>query len=358
MTSDLNALGEQLTSARMAKGLSLRALAARLGYATHSELSAYERGRLVLPAHQVGAMAEVLGLDATVLGHLQRRAQQEREARLGLLHEGRLPPVTLSLPPRDDRFVGRDGLIDEVVSSIRSGEAITMLVGAEGVGKTAVAIEVAHRLSPEFGLLEFVSEQGVDISGERHLIVVDDVSRPGRLSAGHGVILGTARGTAWRGPGRVIRVPPLTRDESRAFMTQRLIAGWGHADLDDVAGALGDIPRALALACGYANEAAVTAPDYLTRLEGGEPAGLCYAFVERFSAPARELIAMLSFMGAGPTPTTLFTNWPMQLPPDLRDAVRDELGFRDAIALLTRLALVRTGVGQIEVPRPIRRASW
>jgi hypothetical protein len=119
---------------------------------------------------------------------------------------------------------------------------------------------------------------------------------------------------------------------------------------------LGDIPRALALACGYANEAAVTAPDYLTRLEGGEPAGLCYAFVERFSAPARELIAMLSFMGAGPTPTTLFTNWPMQLPPDLRDAVRDELGFRDAIALLTRLALVRTGVGQIEVPRPIRRA--
>jgi predicted ATPase/DNA-binding winged helix-turn-helix (wHTH) protein len=61
------------------------------------------------------------------------------------------------LPARPiDAFVGRAALVDEVGSRIRGGARSVTLVGPGGVGKTRVALEVAHRMTDHFDRVLFV----------------------------------------------------------------------------------------------------------------------------------------------------------------------------------------------------------
>ncbi|WP_415845265.1 winged helix-turn-helix domain-containing protein [Stutzerimonas zhaodongensis] len=64
--------------------------------------------------------------------------------------------VRKPLPPRNPAIVGREDLIARLTEQLRNSRFVT-LTGAGGVGKTTVAIEVAHRLEDEFpdGVLVF-----------------------------------------------------------------------------------------------------------------------------------------------------------------------------------------------------------
>ena len=57
----------------------------------------------------------------------------------------RAPPAT-ELPARRDRLIGREQLAADVVSALGTSRLVT-LVGPGGVGKTSLALEVAHQLS-------------------------------------------------------------------------------------------------------------------------------------------------------------------------------------------------------------------
>lgn len=65
------------------------------------------------------------------------------------------PPVPRQLPPRVTPFVGRERLIGEMETMLGAaasgtGPALVLLTGAAGVGKTSLAVHVAHRSTAAF----------------------------------------------------------------------------------------------------------------------------------------------------------------------------------------------------------------
>ena len=64
------------------------------------------------------------------------------------------PPGPCELPPDIDDFTGREGPLAELESLLADNQAtavvITAIAGKAGVGKTALAVRVAHRLRPRF----------------------------------------------------------------------------------------------------------------------------------------------------------------------------------------------------------------
>lgn len=65
------------------------------------------------------------------------------------------PPVPRQLPPKMTPFVGREQLIGEMEAMLGSaasgtGAALVLLTGAAGVGKTGLAVHVAHRSTAAF----------------------------------------------------------------------------------------------------------------------------------------------------------------------------------------------------------------
>ena len=74
-------LGALLRGLREARGWSLRKAARKLKYHSHSQLSAFEAGKEILPLRRVAIVAKVLGANADELETLRRRAQAEKEQR-------------------------------------------------------------------------------------------------------------------------------------------------------------------------------------------------------------------------------------------------------------------------------------
>ncbi|MET8850142.1 helix-turn-helix transcriptional regulator [Amycolatopsis sp. NPDC004625] len=74
-------LGARIREARMARGLSLRAVARQVGLAGHGTLVDYEHGRRIPPDDLVAALERVLGIDDGSLRDLRARALAERAAR-------------------------------------------------------------------------------------------------------------------------------------------------------------------------------------------------------------------------------------------------------------------------------------
>ncbi|MBC9822271.1 NB-ARC domain-containing protein [Terrabacter sp. MAHUQ-38] len=78
-------------------------------------------------------------------------------------YEARLVDVSDSLPPDDADFVGRRAELDAALAAAREPGAIVAIMGMGGMGKTRLAVRVAHRLAA--GLGEGVRTYFVDLRG-------------------------------------------------------------------------------------------------------------------------------------------------------------------------------------------------
>jgi predicted ATPase/DNA-binding winged helix-turn-helix (wHTH) protein len=74
------------------------------------------------------------------------------------------PPQSEALPIACDRLIGREDLIARWSDEIGAG--ITTIVGQGGVGKTSMAIQIAHRLSDAYDRVRFVDV--ADGAGDAH----------------------------------------------------------------------------------------------------------------------------------------------------------------------------------------------
>ena len=280
---------------------------------------------------QIGALRQLLdGVDAILDGIGEVKAGQEEQTahfdgRFDRLEDVMSEPVPRrpsrirfgSRPMKAAGFVGRReqaGLFEAVFAEVAARTAFT---GMRGSGKSQLATAVAARCEAEdwplvawipagsreavlSGLAELGRELGVDVEDgpsleviaqrcltalasaqeSNRLIVFDDVENPDDLKsliprgAGLRVLVTTTRLTDWAGAGWVhVPVGVFEREQSIGILLDRT----GQVDreaADAVAGALGDLPVAVAQAAATARRGRYDLADYLetlrrTTLEAG-----------------------------------------------------------------------------------------
>ena len=129
----------QLAQIKELSGLSLRALAVQAGLSS-SSLSRYLAGRLVPPWDAVVALCRAVGRDPRPLRPVWAEAAKAGAAPA---------PRRNDLPADLFDFTGREAEAAQVEELLRSVGAVA-IDGMGGVGKTSLAVRVAHRLAPTY----------------------------------------------------------------------------------------------------------------------------------------------------------------------------------------------------------------
>ncbi|GIJ59399.1 ATP-binding protein [Virgisporangium aurantiacum] len=144
MTTPQERLVAQLASIKELSGLSLRALAGEAGLSS-SSLSRYLTGRLVPPWEAVVALCRAVRRDPRPLRAIWVEASRAGPAPA---------PRRNDLPADLFDFTGREAAAARVEELLRAG-GVVAIDGMAGVGKTSLAVHVAHRLAaayPDGGL--------------------------------------------------------------------------------------------------------------------------------------------------------------------------------------------------------------
>jgi TIR domain/NB-ARC domain len=213
-------------------------------------------------------------------------------------------PTVWNVAIRSAVFTGREDLLARLRESLLAGHTTVVhaLHGLGGVGKTMLALEYAHRYADAYELVwwvnadtaSLVGQQYAALAGElglvgpradttsavsalrgylrghgRWLLVLDNAESPREirdwLPAGPGHVLVTSRDPRWGELAARVEVDVLSRAESVALLrTHR--PGLSEADAGRLAGALGDLPLALAQAGGFLAETGMPAGRYLDLL--------------------------------------------------------------------------------------------
>jgi DNA-binding SARP family transcriptional activator len=354
-------------------------------------LAAYERCR--------AALAEELGVDPTPAlrrVHAAVLAQEPVPVAVGVV-------APTHLPPRNRAFVGRDGLIAAVGAALDDdshGQRAVALTGLGGVGKTELALELAHRrhrhgrvawwiaaedpagtatgladLAAALGIAGF--ERGEDTRAALWaeldrtpgwLLVYDNADEPKLLepflpAARHGDVVITSRNQAWRRLARPVAVGPLPRPEAVAYVAAR--TGDDPAAAGRLAELLGDLPLALEQACAYIEQTGMPVPDYVRLFESrrdhlllrdADGSGRTVATTWRLafdriasrSPEAAALLETIAFLA--PDAITVATLRHCRL----TAGEPDELELQDALGELLRLSLVDRDAGSVRVHRLVQ----
>ncbi|WP_431072311.1 helix-turn-helix domain-containing protein [Microbacterium phyllosphaerae] len=308
--------GLLLRSLRVGHDLTLEALAAQSGVSVRT-IGDLERGASSSPqSRTVDALADGLGLDAAER-HAFLRAARARP-RAALATDG---PGAIS-PHRVFDFSGRDAEIDEALEILYGPLAsdtqrpALIISGAPGIGKTTVAIEILERGRSSGHPAVFLGLDGFSSSplsplqvmtamlrqlpgaeqkppadlGEARArwraavetapvtVLLDNVANEAQIRpilsicAGDVVVVTSRRSLAGLEGVRRLRLGPLRREESTAFL-HRLIPQAASRDdaLGEVAGLCDDIPLALRVVGNrIASRPAWTVDDLLGRLRTSE----------------------------------------------------------------------------------------
>ncbi|MET7656640.1 MULTISPECIES: BTAD domain-containing putative transcriptional regulator [unclassified Streptomyces] len=162
---------EGLAEAGIETGRHREAIAELLRVAAAHPLRERPHGLLMRALHQDGRSAEALELYTALRRRMVDELGMEPSADLRDLHRrllggggtsGGAPPgrptpaavperpVPRQLPPTPRRFVGRERDLDRLDSCLRTGEPLALIVGPAGVGKSALALNWAHRVADRF----------------------------------------------------------------------------------------------------------------------------------------------------------------------------------------------------------------
>src|SRR5581483_8063241 len=227
-----------------------------------------------------------------------------------------VPAIWGNVPQRNKNFTGRVDILARLrrgasskITAVLPEDPLPQAVqGLGGVGKTAIAIEYAHRYRSDYDLvwwipadqlsqarsslaslagrlgLEAAMATGIDGAAKavldalrrgdpyrRWLLIFDNADQPEEINdlipRGPGDVLITSRNHRWQSVTDTVPMDVFTRAESIEFLAKRVPKGLGKADADKLADKLGDLPLALEQAGAMLAETGMPIEEYLRLLD-------------------------------------------------------------------------------------------
>lgn len=337
------------------------------------------------------------------------------------------PRIWGNVPQRNMNFTGRDEILTQLRESVQRGQGATAvttapsgdpllkaLQGMGGVGKTAVAIEYAHRYQSDYDViwwvqadqltllrsslaglakplgLEAAAAIGIEAAAaavldalrrgvpfRRWLLIFDNADQPEDLQdmipGGAGHVLITSQNNRWQSVMHTVPLDVFTRQESIDFLLKRAPKALSPGDAERIADSLGDLPLALEQAGAMLAETGMPVDTYLRQLAGrieeimavGIPPAygrsmtaawmLSVDKVQQSLPQAVELLRCCAFFGQDPIPRNVFdTGMPPAGMTKVGDLIADPIKLARAFRELARFALVKIDGGMLSVHRLVQ----
>jgi tetratricopeptide (TPR) repeat protein len=373
------------------------------------------RDRLATSGATTATVTSPAELETAVLHALTELPRPQQQAMTSEPARGTVARRVWTIPARVRGFTGRAELLARLEAALRSGgvTVVHAVTGMGGVGKTAAAIEYAHRHHEEFDIAWWVPAEdpglipdrlaelalaldlttpatptGVGVArlrGElaqrgRWLVVFDNAEDPRTLARfvpeGPGKVLITSRNPVWRGIADVAAVREFSRAESIALLHQ-LAPDLTEVEADRVADAVGDLPLAVEQTGSLLADTGMSAEKYLRLLaERGhdlldhDPGGTYSQSVaaswavafDRLAADdptALDLLTLVAWCGSEPVPLGLLTDQPDVLPGQLQPIAADPLVLARCTRILHRRGMATVsppGIQMHRIPATLLRA--
>ena len=326
---------------------------------------------------------------------------------------------------RNKNFTGRDDILAQLQDGASSGVTAVLperdpsnplpqgVQGLGGVGKTAIAIEYAHRFSSNYDLVWWIpadqlpsvrgslatlaarlrvdSQPAAGIDGlisavldalrrgepySRWLLIFDNADQPEDINhlipRGPGDVLITSRNHRWQSVINTIPMDVFLRKESTDFLLKRVPRGLTEPNAALLADKLGDLPLALEQAGAMLSETGMPVDVYLRLLEEhvteimaegkspDYPHSMTAAWKMSVNAlkqqrpHALELLRCCAFFGPEPIPRDVFRRGVQETGTLVAEVISNPIQMASAIRELARYALVTLDGDTVKVHRLIQ----